>query len=521
MTAPAVDRRLGTILQGRYRIVERIAHGGMGIVYKAERLQLERAVAVKFLHPWIASDESARRRFEIEMKAMSRLTNPHCVSVIDFGVDESPYLVMDFVVGRTLRDLLGDGPVPAGRALHIARQILAGLAHAHSAGIIHRDVKPENVVLAESTGFGDQVRILDFGLAKLVGSGSNPTTGLPLGTPHYMSPEQTRAEPLDARTDLYAVGILLYEMLEGRRPFNADEVYAIIRMQRDDPPPPMAANVSAELKAVVARALEKAPTARYYSAKEMAAALDAAPEAAQRPQQPGAIFVSAAGAAAPAPARLSAETPAPSAAPAASSRFYWLLGVVGLGAVALALGAIALRGGGATSPPAPPTAKAERPAEPEPEIEVGEPTPVPRQPAKKPPAPTAAPGAGADPLAAFRSMPRQAAINALTDYRKEHPKDAQAALLLGHLYLDKLWWTDGIKSYRAAISLDPSLRSDETMIRELLKGLVSDGSHWKVADFLADEIGEPALPYVRESAALVKNKQIKARAQRLLQRMEK
>jgi hypothetical protein len=118
-------------------------------------------------------------------------------------------------------------------------------------------------------------------------------------------------------------------------------------------------------------------------------------------------------------------------------------------------------------------------------------------------------------------MPRQAAINALVDYRKEHPKDAQAALLLGHLYLDKLWWTDGIKSYRAAITLDPSLRSDETMIRELLKGLVSDGSHWKVADFLADEIGEPALPYVRESAALVKNKQIKARAQRLLGRMEK
>ena len=161
------DPRIGAILQGRYRILARIAAGGMGVVYKAERIQLGRPVAVKFLHSSFASEREFLRRFETEARAMGRLAHPHCVSVIDFGVEGAPYMVMDFVTGQTLRALLDDGRLPVGRALGIARQLLAGLAHAHGQGIVHRDVKPANIILGEATGTGDHVRILDFGLAKL------------------------------------------------------------------------------------------------------------------------------------------------------------------------------------------------------------------------------------------------------------------------------------------------------------------------------------------------------------------
>src|SRR5215831_7310664 len=181
----------------------------MGVVYRGERLQLGRAVAVKFLHPWIAAQKTFLGRFENEAKAMSRLAHPNCVSVIDFGVEGSPYLVMDFVTGRTLREVMEQDRLAVERALGLVRQLLAGLAHAHAQGIVHRDLKPENVVLGAEEGLGDHLRILDFGLAKLR-DGPAMTAGLAVGTPSYMSPEQTGGEgTVDARSDLYAVGIML------------------------------------------------------------------------------------------------------------------------------------------------------------------------------------------------------------------------------------------------------------------------------------------------------------------------
>src|SRR6185312_3227670 len=129
-----------------YRILSKIASGAMGVVYRGERVQLGRPVAVKFLHPWIAAQKAFLGRFENEAKAMSRLAHPHCVSVIDFGVDGSPYLVMDFVTGRTLRDVMLQGPVAVARTMKIAQQLLSGLAHAHAQGIVHRDLKPENLI---------------------------------------------------------------------------------------------------------------------------------------------------------------------------------------------------------------------------------------------------------------------------------------------------------------------------------------------------------------------------------------
>ena len=198
-------------MQGRYRILSKIAAGAMGVVYRGERVQLARPVAVKFLHPWIAAQKTFLSRFENEARAMSRLGHPNCVSVIDFGVEGGPYLVMDFVTGKTLRDAVhGQGPQPPARALHIVRQLLAGLAHAHAQGIVHRDLKPDNLILTDEAGLADHLRILDFGLAKLR-DGPAMTAGMAVGTPSYMSPEQTGAAgTVDARSDVYSVGVLLF-----------------------------------------------------------------------------------------------------------------------------------------------------------------------------------------------------------------------------------------------------------------------------------------------------------------------
>ncbi|HVT06972.1 MAG TPA: serine/threonine-protein kinase, partial [Polyangia bacterium] len=285
------DPRVGHVLQGRYRILAKIASGAMGVVYRGERVQLGRPVAVKFLHPWIAAQKAFLGRFENEAKAMSRLAHPHCVSVIDFGVEGAPYLVMDFVTGRTVRELMQEGAIPIPRVMRIAQQLLSGLAHAHAQGIVHRDLKPENLILTAEDGLQDHLRILDFGLAKLR-DGPAMTAGLAVGTPSYMSPEQSGgAGTVDARSDLYSVAVLLFEILAGRKPFQSENVGELIFMHRERPPPRLRevvpeAGYSAALEAVLDKALAKMPEDRYGSASELAAALASTPEGQGR--SPGA-----------------------------------------------------------------------------------------------------------------------------------------------------------------------------------------------------------------------------------------
>jgi serine/threonine protein kinase len=275
------DDLIGVTLDGRYEIKERIAAGAMGVVYRGERVKLGRAVAIKFLHASLADDPSRRQRFEIEAIAMAKLDHPHCATVIDVGVHaQMPYVVMDFIKGTTLRDVLDDGRIDPQRALVLMRQILAGLAHAHEFGIVHRDVKPANVMLSQRGLLGEQARILDFGLARLREGNAGLTAGMIVGTPAYMSPEQCKGGVIDARADVYACGILLFEMLTGRKPFEHDEPIEILRMQIHTTPPRLA-DVAPELahpglEAVVARALAKLPDERYPSAAELSAALDAA-----------------------------------------------------------------------------------------------------------------------------------------------------------------------------------------------------------------------------------------------------
>jgi len=273
----------GTILDGRYRVLEPVAEGAMGIVYRAERVKLGRIVAIKVLHEVLPNELSARKRFEIEAMAMAKLEHPHCASVLDVGVhDDRPYVVIDFVSGRSLKEVIASGPQSIPRATEIVRQVLSGLAHAHEHGIIHRDIKPANLVLSQKTGLGDHVKILDFGLARLHDTGQNLTTGIVVGTPAYMAPEQIRGQKLDHRVDLYAGGVLLFELLTGRKPFHSekDDPIEVCKMHLSDPIPRLDAMLPGadfgELEAVVAKALAKQRDDRYASAEEFAAALDAA-----------------------------------------------------------------------------------------------------------------------------------------------------------------------------------------------------------------------------------------------------
>ncbi|MDQ3366666.1 MAG: protein kinase [Myxococcota bacterium] len=281
----ATDELIGSLVDERYKVLESMAAGSMGAVYKAERVPVGKIVAIKFLHASFANDPEFLARFERETRVMSKLAHPNCVSVVDFGVWEgAPYLVMEYVGGQTLRSMLDDGPLLPTRALNLTRQISAGLAHAHTQGIVHRDVKPANIMISEEIGAGEHVRILDFGLARLRGAvGRDATqTNVVVGTPNYMAPEQTiGGGTIDARTDVYAVGIVLFEMIAGERPFHAEDTLALLGMHRAAPIPKLVDRVEhtvvlpAGLQDIVDKAMAKSPDDRYQSAIELAAAIDA------------------------------------------------------------------------------------------------------------------------------------------------------------------------------------------------------------------------------------------------------
>ncbi|HEY5950393.1 MAG TPA: protein kinase [Kofleriaceae bacterium] len=283
MPAEAAER-VGSLVDGRYKITEVMAAGSMGAVFKAERVPVGKLVAVKFLHASYANDSEFQARFDRETRVMSKLNHPNCVGVVDFGVWEGePYLVMDFVDGVTLRSVMDNGPLPPNHALQIARQILSGLAHAHKQEVFHRDVKPANIMISEEIGHGQRVRILDFGLARLQGNvGRDATqTNMVVGTPNYMAPEQTvPGGSVDGRSDLYAVGVVLYEMIVGERPFQAEDTLQLLGMHRAAPVPRLADRIKRGIELpkgmqeLIDRAMAKSPEQRYQTAIEFAEAID-------------------------------------------------------------------------------------------------------------------------------------------------------------------------------------------------------------------------------------------------------
>ena len=223
------DKLIGTVLANRYEIEHRLGEGAMGTVYKARHVKVGRAFAVKVLHPRLIVDGKLLQRFEREAELAGRLRHPNVIGVVDVG--ETPdglrYMVMDFAAGPDLAALLGEAPMPPARITNIVRQLLEGLYHAHEQGLIHRDFKPENVIVERDAHGVEVPRIVDFGIAILRdgaettdSTGRLTTNGLVLGTPHYMAPEQAVADPIDHRIDLFALGIIIYEMLCGKLPFD-------------------------------------------------------------------------------------------------------------------------------------------------------------------------------------------------------------------------------------------------------------------------------------------------------------
>jgi serine/threonine-protein kinase len=279
---------VGKLLDDRYELLEVIGDGGVGVVYRARRVNLDRIVAVKVLHESLVEEAGFVGRFQREALAMSRLYHPHCVGVIDSGVYAArPYLVLEYLPGQTIRELLSQGPLVPRRAVQIALQLLETLDYFHNHHVIHRDLKSENVMLVESNGTVDFVKVLDFGMAKiLTGPGADSQLskiGIVPGTPSAMAPEQIYQLPPDPRIDIYATGILLYEMLVGSRPFVGPDMAAVVKMQISTPPKPPRqvlgeSALSAELEQVVMKALEKDRIDRFGTASEMAAVLRLTPE---------------------------------------------------------------------------------------------------------------------------------------------------------------------------------------------------------------------------------------------------
>jgi serine/threonine protein kinase len=616
----------GAILDGRYRVLEPIAEGAMGVVYRAERVKLGRIVAIKVLHDVLPNELSARKRFEIEAMAMAKLEHPHCASVLDVGVhDDRPYVVMDFVSGQNLKDVVDSGPQPIARAAEIVRQVLSGLAHAHELGIVHRDIKPANIVLSQKAGLGDHVKILDFGLARVHHTGQNLTTGLAVGTPAYMAPEQVRGGEVDARVDLYACGILLFELVTGHKPFHSvkDDPIEVCRMHLAAPIPRLADRRPGDygaLDGVVATALAKNADDRFVSAQAFAAALDAVvphrpsvpaistpipviassgddamqlasgdvmamsdaslfasgpvviedsrprtaitvpethkartpartatpPAGAPQveagdtplrtflgiavtphsmaavaapttrpsplstvPPDAASVMIAPSGAL-PVPAEIppgaSGDIPGASSAPAAHHAApprlppRWVLIVAG-GVIVAGTIAIAVTSLGGSATPAPPDAA----------ITV-----------------VAPPVTGAaDPIRGtldrvddlVKQDNRDAAIDVLYRARRQFPANAQLAYTAGRLYFAKLFWSDGLKSFRDAIRADPGLRTDPELIKTVLRGfLVTPSVNDEIASFLRDDIGPAARPFLEEAAHDHPNPDIRRRAAAELRR---
>jgi serine/threonine-protein kinase len=295
-TTPAVeDPLVGRTLPGGYRVTHLVGVGGMGRVYCAEQVALGRTVAVKVVHPHLADDELAVARFLNEARAASRLSHPNSVAIFDFGREQKqPYIVMEYLRGRDLARVAADeGPLPLRRVVDVLRQTLAALEEAHALGIVHRDLKPDNIVLEPLRSGLDFVKVVDFGLAKILedaptphGGGALTRPGLVCGTPEYMSPEQGRGDPLDGRSDLYGLGVVLFELLTGRVPFAGESATKTLLLHLDEPPPDPRnlapdRNIPSGIAEVTLRALSKRREERYQDAPELAAALEDALVAAE------------------------------------------------------------------------------------------------------------------------------------------------------------------------------------------------------------------------------------------------
>ena len=283
------DPLVGKVVAHKYAVEQCIGEGGMGRVYRARQLVLDKRVVLKVLHQELLSDARTVARFQREARAASRLNHPNSINILDFGVAEDGelFIAMEYVDGHDLHHLLThEWPLSEPRIIRIVSQVLSALADAHGAGVIHRDLKPENVMVEPRRGGeSDVVKVLDFGIAKIVDTAeAGPAltrAGFVCGTPEYMSPEQAKGAPLDARSDLYSVGVLLFQLVTRRLPFEADTAVGFATKHLTEPPPPPSrlrpGGCSTELEHLILQALSKDPKARPQTAEDFLDALNGLP----------------------------------------------------------------------------------------------------------------------------------------------------------------------------------------------------------------------------------------------------
>jgi serine/threonine protein kinase len=296
--SPATDPNLGRVLAGQFRIDTLLGQGGMGMVYRGVQLSVNRAVAIKLITGSAPNQAELVQRFRREAEATARLSHPNTVRLFDFGVTDSQelYMVMELLTGSDLSVHLQEGqPLPLTEALQITRQVLQALSEAHALGVVHRDLKPGNVFLAHVHGGEIVAKVMDFGIAGIEQARETPKltmTGAVLGTPAYMSPEQAQGLPVDARSDLYSLGVMLFEMLTGRPPFEADTVVSLLLAHVTKPPPRLADMRPSFPQLVAAQSvldhlLAKSPDQRFPSAAAALEAIDALAAGSLAPVTPG------------------------------------------------------------------------------------------------------------------------------------------------------------------------------------------------------------------------------------------
>ncbi len=270
---------IGKVIDNKYLVQSMLGEGGMAVVYKAHHTIMERTVVIKVMHGWLMANDKSIERFMRECKTTAKLSHPNIVTVYDVGSlgGNAPYLVMEYIKGEALADKIHrQGALPFSTTANIIIQMCRGLQEAHNHGVIHRDLKPDNVLLQDKSDRPDWVKIVDFGISHIVHeSGKRLTkTGRMVGTPEYIAPEQLKDKPMDMRTDLYALGIMIYEMLTGHVPFEGESAESILMKHLMDEPPPMS-KYKPEFKdgtpfdAIVTKLLQKDPDARYQTATEL------------------------------------------------------------------------------------------------------------------------------------------------------------------------------------------------------------------------------------------------------------
>lgn len=463
------DMCVGLLLSERYRLLGRIGEGGVGAVYRGVHIAMRKPVAVKVLHREYVDQPDFAARFRREARAASLLNYPHIVTVTDFGSSQGiSYLVMELLAGESLARRLSDpAELPIGEALSILDQTLAALDHAHERGVIHRDLKSANVFLLQNPPKGKvYAKLLDFGFAKIIRTKPSEATlitqpGVVFGTAAYISPEQGTGGAVDGRTDIYAAGILAYELFCGERPFVAETpALTIMKHLHDAPRAPRALRptLSAELEGVILKALEKKREQRFSSADEFRRALRETPEWRRAPSKVappprGAGSGLSAPSVPPAQAPTAPAPEAPSAPPSGRPRallaLLVLVLVLGAGAAGFLLGRPKERA------PTPQSAPASRPTE------------------------------RAEALLAEGKVDAAEA-----ELRRLTSRDAYANLLLGNLAFSRSWWSDGLDAYARAIALDPKLRTHRGLLQNATQAL--RGKTRGRAEALLKDAGEAA-----------------------------